>query len=77
MSAALETIEGSESVGAVGGRLVFPDGRLQEAGSIIWNDGSCLGYGRGDSPSDPAVFCTFEMWTTARRRFCSHRGIVL
>ena len=52
VSAALETIEESESVGVVGGRLVFPDGRLQEAGSIIWNDGSCLGYGRGDSPWD-------------------------
>ena len=52
VSAALETIEDSESVGVVGGRLVFPDGRLQEAGSIIWNDGSCLGYGRGDSPWD-------------------------
>jgi GT2 family glycosyltransferase/SAM-dependent methyltransferase len=41
-------------VGAVGGPILLWDGRLQEAGSIIWRDGSCLGYGRGDSPDLPA-----------------------
>lgn len=40
-------------VGAVGGPIHLWDGRLQEAGSIVWNDGSCLGYGRGDSPLLP------------------------
>ncbi len=39
--------------GAVGGPIHLWDGRLQEAGSIVWNDGSCLGYGRGDSPALP------------------------
>lgn len=40
--------------GAVGGPILLWDGRLQEAGSIIWRDGSCLGYGRGDLPDAPA-----------------------
>ena len=50
---AVETIEKDPSIGAVGGRIILPDGSLQEAGSIIWDDGTCLGYGRGRKPSDP------------------------
>ncbi len=47
------TIESSPDIGAVGGKIVFLDGRLQEAGSIIWNNGTCFGYGRGDDPLAP------------------------
>lgn len=44
---------GFKWVGAVGGKIVLLDGSLQEAGSIIWSDGSCKGYGRGRVPRDP------------------------
>lgn len=50
LAAACEAMESSPEIGAVGGPIVLPDGTLQEAGSIIWADGSCLGYGRGDNP---------------------------
>jgi GT2 family glycosyltransferase len=35
------------NAGAVGSRVMFPDGSLQEAGSILWSNGVTSGIGRG------------------------------
>lgn len=51
LRAAVQRMENSPETGAVGGAILLWDGSLQEAGSIIWRDGSCLGYGRGDDPA--------------------------
>jgi O-antigen biosynthesis protein len=52
---ALESIARKPGIGAVGARVIHPDGKLQEAGCTIWRDGTCRGYGRGFPADDPRV----------------------
>ena len=53
LSKLVKTIENYPKCGAVGCKLIWPNGKLQEAGSIIWSDGSALGYGREGDPMHP------------------------
>ncbi len=44
VAAALERLGGDPRIGAVGGRLVGPNGQLRTAGGIVWRDGGLLDY---------------------------------
>jgi len=75
LSAVLRNFD-RDGVGAVGGKILLANGRLQEAGSIIWRDGSALGYGRGDDPDlpqynfrRPVDYCSAVFLTTPKKLF--------
>lgn len=53
LSELLETLQSDESIGVVGSKFVYPDGRLQEAGGIIFSDANGWNYGRFDHPDLP------------------------
>ena len=49
----VEPFELYDDVGLVGAKLIYADGRLQEAGGVVWRDGRAANYGRLGSTRDP------------------------
>jgi len=81
VAALLAIFEHFPEAGAAGAKLVYPDGRLQEAGAIVWRDGSAWNYGRGDDPDKPEYnyvrvvdYCSAAALMVPRELFLSAGG---
>jgi GT2 family glycosyltransferase len=53
LDALLATFAAHPDAGLAGAQLLYPDGRLQEAGGVVFADGSAWNYGRFGDPRDP------------------------
>lgn len=82
LPALLRIFRDCPDAGAAGGRLLYPDGRLQEAGNVIFSDGSAANFGRGDAAVDdplynhvrPVDYCSAALLATPRDVFMEMGG---
>ena len=61
LEALARTFENIPGTGYAGAKLIYPDGRLQEAGSVIWRDGTGWNYGKLDDAEHPKYNFTREV----------------
>lgn len=54
LDALIVTFTNFPTVGLVGSQLLYSNGRLQEAGNILWNDATGMNFGRLEDPVQPA-----------------------
>jgi O-antigen biosynthesis protein len=54
LQALAQTFRKIPGTGLAGAKLIYPDGRLQEAGSVIWRDGTGWNYGKFDDAGHPS-----------------------
>ena len=71
LDALLSTFDAYPDTGLAGSKLVYPDGRLQEAGGLVFADGSAWNVGRFQDPAHPSFNTVREV------HYCSGAAIAL
>ena len=71
LEALLRTFNDFPGAGLIGSMLLYPDGVLQEAGGIVWKDGSAWNYGKYQDASLPKYNYAREV------DYCSGASIVI
>jgi GT2 family glycosyltransferase len=82
LTALLDAFRRFPNVGAVGGKPILPDGTLQEAGSVIFQDGSAANFKRGEIDLESPLinyvrevdYCSGALLATPRRLFAELGG---
>lgn len=81
IGAAITRLQKDATIGMVGGKLILPDGSLQEGGAYVLKDGTCVGYGRGFDPKEasinfarPVDFCSGAFLVTRSSLFAKLGG---
>ena len=82
LEAIVRTFRDRPDAGAVGGKLLYPDGRLQEAGGVVFADGSAANVGRGEYDVELPLFnfvrevdyCSGALLATPRALFAALGG---
>lgn len=71
LDALVELVNEDTEVGLAGAQLRYPDGRLQECGSVVWADGTGWNYGRNEQPDDP------RYWPVRDVDYCSGAALLV
>jgi GT2 family glycosyltransferase len=81
LEALVQTVGEHPDAGVVGGRVVVPNGGLQEAGCIVWRDGTAEQYGCREDPERPEFnfvrevdYCSGACLLVRRELFEATRG---
>ena len=82
LSPLLRTIVDYPEAGAVGGKLIYPNGLLQEAGGILFADAAGWNFGRGSYDLDAPIYnyfrevdyCSGALLATRRQLFAEVGG---
>lgn len=78
----IRTLLDRPRTGAVGGKMVFPDGVLQEAGAVVYSDGTGANFGKYDFDPDAPLYnfvrevdyCSAALLATPRSLFLDCGG---